>query len=507
MRRKEKRQRKFLKRFLYLDYRRLSGEIVHYGYSFSFKGALFFYSMAFLAALLLGFVYKLSLWEFIVLFIVCLIVTPSLVVNRYKKAYDVKRFSDVNKYMEKMLYYFKSSGKILTSLVDMQKMFPEGRMSRILRRAIDHIEGGKSEGDVREEALKMIEAEYGCSRMRLIHQFLLNAERNGGDCRTAIGLLLEDRRLWAGRSVERQKKKQTTLRSTVIALALTALLCVSILYLPAFMSGMEKTIDISGNVIVQISSLLFIILLIAIFTKAYEKSNMDFLLDSGGISREKAFRQYRELADYQATGHLVAGLAWSLIPFTLAFLIFMMTKSPFVVLLGIAGILFMLNEHRIGHKLTLRSYTREVEKTFPEWLLYVALLLNTESVPVALAHSLPTAPAAIAPPLTDMLAELEKDPCSELPYLRFLGFLNLTDVQETMATLFSMVNGSGSDAEGELGGILDHNFRMTDKAEQLKNEDKAAVMELYIILPGLAGALKLVVDMSVLLMSLFTLGA
>ena len=42
---------------------------------------------------------------------------------------------------------------------------------------------------------------------------------------------------------------------------------------------------------------------------------------------------------------------------------------------------------------------------------------------------------------------------------------------------------------------------MTDKAEKLKNEDKMAAMQAYVAIPGLIGAVKLMVDMSAFLIS------
>lgn len=502
-RKSENVRKKFLSRYLYLNYRRFHGDIEQYGYTYSWKNTIFSSSIAILVAVFLGILYKLSWVGLVVLSMVCLLLMPCVVVNAYRKAYELKKFSDANKYMEKLLYYFKSSRKILTALVDMQKIFPSGRMSKLLKKAIDHIQQGDSLHDVREEALKIIESEYGCGRMRTIHSFIFNAELNGGDCNTSIDLLLEDRRLWAGRNVELQKKKQSTLRNTVIALTLTALMCVFTLYLTNMLPEIKGMMDISDNPLVQITSIFFIILLLVIFIKAYEKSSIDWLSETDGISKEKAFRQFEELSEYDGKRHLANGIAWSVIPFAIAFFLFLKFRSPLIILAGVGGILFMLNEYRIGYRIMLKKYQREVEKAFPEWLLGIVLLLNTESVPVAIRKSLDTAPNALVPAIVKMLEELDANPASEYPYYRFLGFLNLPDVQEVMATLYSIVNGSGGDVEDEFRGILDHVFRMMDKSESLKNEDKAAVLEIYIMLPALVGAVKLMADMSVLLISLF----
>ncbi len=493
----------FLHRYLYLNYQRFHGDIEQYGYKFTMKNAVFSSSIAILTAMFLGILYKLSWVGLLVLGIACLLLTPGVVVSGYRKAFELKKFSDANKYMEKMLYYFKTSRKILTSLEDMQKIFPEGRMANLLEEAIQHIWKGSSARDAREEALEIIEREYGCSRMRTIHGFLFNAEVNGGDCDTSIDLLLEDRRLWAGRNVELQQRKQATFKTTVIALLLTILMCVSALYLPNLIPDIGTAMDISGNILVQISSVIFILLLLFLFIKAYEKSSMDWLKEEDGLSREKAFQQFGELSHWEEGSHLAKGIAWSVLPAATAFLFFLKFRSPLIILAGIAGILFMLNEHRFGHKVMLKRYTREVEKAFPEWLLGIALFLNTESVPVAIRKSLDTAPNALVPAIDQMLKEIEENSASEYPYYRFLGFLNLPDVQEVMATLYSIVNGSGGDISEEFRSILDHVFRMMDKSESLKNEDRAAVLEIYIMLPALVGAVKLMADMSVLLMSLF----
>lgn len=493
----------FLHRYLYLNYQRFHGDIEQYGYKFTIKNAILYGSLAIFTALFLGILYKLSWTGLLILGIFCLIFTPGVVVLGCRKAYELKKFSDANKYMEKMLYYFKTSKKILTSLIDMQKIFPDGRMAELLKKAIEHIQKGNSAYDVREEALQIIEKEYGCGRMHTIHGFLFNAELNGGDCDTSIDLLLEDRRLWAGRNVELQQRKQGTFKNTVIALALTVLMCVSALYLPSLLPDMKTVMDISGNILVQITSIIFIILLLFLFIKAYENSSMDWLKEEDGINREKAYQQFEELSTWKAGGHLAEGIAWSVLPTAAAFFLFLKFRSPLIILAGIAGILFMLNVNRIGHKAMLKNYRREVEKAFPEWLLGIALFLNTESVPVAIRKSMDTAPNVLVPAIAQMLEEIGENPASEYPYHRFLGFLNLPDIQEAMATLYSIVNGSGGNISEEFKGILDHVFRMMDKAESLKNEDRAAALEIYIMLPALIGAVKLMADMSVLLMSLF----
>ena len=70
-----------------------------------------------------------------------------------------------------------------------------GRLKRCLSRAIEELEYGMGQR-VYEDALRIIEEEYDCARIRTLHKFIVSVEEKGGRYRGAMEVLLEDFDRW-----------------------------------------------------------------------------------------------------------------------------------------------------------------------------------------------------------------------------------------------------------------------------------------------------------------------
>ena len=81
--------------------------------------------------------------------------------------------------MEQLLYSFRRQPKILTALQDTLLLFQEDENKELreaIENAIEHIQNATGTGDVYEEALAIIEKDFGCKRMLKIHNFLRQVE-------------------------------------------------------------------------------------------------------------------------------------------------------------------------------------------------------------------------------------------------------------------------------------------------------------------------------------------
>ena len=110
----------------YLNPGNVSAAIKKYGYAYSIKNTIVIYIMIIILTVAGGFVFWLGPIEICVVAICGMAMMPRVVVNGYKNMYEQKRFSDVNIYIEQVLYSFKKH----------QRLLPRCRMRKKLYRKI-----------------------------------------------------------------------------------------------------------------------------------------------------------------------------------------------------------------------------------------------------------------------------------------------------------------------------------------------------------------------------------
>ena len=142
---------------------------------------------------------------------------------------------------------------------------------------------------------------------------------------------------------------------------------------------------------------------------------------------------------------------------------------------------------------------KKMEKEFPQWLMDISLLLQTENVQVAFYRIRPQTPEVLRPAVDDMLEELSQNPESLEPYLNFLKDYDLPDVHSAMRMLYALSNGGYGNSEKQLSQILKRNQELLDKAEREQNQDSLAGLYALFLAPALTGAGKMMIDMTAFL--------
>ncbi len=433
--------------------KKLSDELVKYGYVFSTSKMIIAYLTMVVLAVVVGLFFHLNAPFIIALCIAVVLMLPLYIRNYNYNRYEQQRFSDVNIYMEQFVYSFMKTGKILATLTDVRELFPEGKMCDVIKSAIHHIKVTYEESNVEEGALKMIEKEYNYEGLKTMHGFALSVEANGGEYLSSMQLILESRRMWADRVYEQMKIRKHQ-RVLVLMSIITSLLLCLVLY---YMSD-KMDIDVGGHMLSQVVTFITLILDIWIYYFADKKLSVDFLMDDRKddgimVAKYKRFQRYKE--------------------------------NP--------------KSHYLSLKITRRQLTRAFEKEFPRWLLQVSLLLQSENVRVAIFKSLPDAPALMQDELAKLVLNLKKNPTSMKPYNDFLSEFNMPEVRSAMKMLFSLSEGTGANASDQIDDIIRRNQYMMDKAEKLHMEDTASGMYALFLAPQLTGGFKLLVDMVLLL--------
>lgn len=424
-----------------------------YGYVFSVKKSVFSFLIIFVSMFLLGQFFGLGPAARLALIAAGGILFPFLIRNTYKNRYLQRKFSDLNIYMEQFLYSFQKTGKVLTTLKDVYDLFEEGEMKRTLYKAIDHIEHTYTGTGISRSALGIIEEAYPYDGLSTMHGFAVQTEELGGSYYDAIMLLLESRRMWADRvyTLMRIKKKK---RSDIILSIITSLLLCTMVH---YFSG-RMDIDVASHPVAQIITTVVLTVDLFIYYLADRKLVGGYFEENdGSMSGEEAAAAFERLWNYKDT---VFG--------------------------------------RMAARALKKRLSREIEKRFPQWLLQISLLLQTENVQVALIRSYENAPGVLKPPLLKMIGTLKLSPGDIGAYTRFLSEFTLPEVRSTMKMLHSISEGSGGDAAGQIADIVRRSTQLNDKSKQLGSEDAVAGMYALFLAPQLTGGLKLMVDMALI---------
>lgn len=115
-----------------------------------------------------------------------------------------------------------------------------------------------------------------------------------------------------------------------------------------------------------------------------------------------------------------------------------------------------------------------------------------------------SAPEILKPELINLVEHLEASPESNVPFSRFMQEFSIPEISSAMGMLYSLSDGSGSDADVQMEEILSRNARWMGEAEAMSNQDKAAKMYMLFLIPALLGALKMVLDMTLILFAFFS---
>jgi Ca2+/Na+ antiporter len=443
----------------------LSEEIKKYGYVFSVKKNVLLYIFTAIVSMVMGRLFALNLANMIILMLFVIALLPFFIRNGMKNRYNQKRFSDVNTYMEQFLYSFEKNGKILETLRDVKQLFAEGTMQKKIEMAIHHIEN-TFDDDVEKDALGIIEREYGFDGMHRMHEFSLSVENEGGEYRGSAAILLDERRLWADRTYEYLKEKRHQRNKVFMSIASTLVLC-SVIYIMAD----RMDLNTGSSMIVQIVTMIVLGMDMLIFYAADRRlSQDDFIKKTSDGSYEAGLEEKYFMKKEEAGTDRHKKFIKSL-------------KGPFSII----------------HEKTVRKIvTRQIEKDFPKWLISMALLLQNDTVQVAIEKSIDSAPVILKPHLKRLVDELRLEPTGIKPFMNFLSEYTLPEVRASMKVLYSLSENGNGATSAEIEEILKRNEKLVDRAGQLKNQDRMAGMTALFMAPQITGGFKLIVDLGVM---------
>lgn len=430
-----------------------------------------------------------------ILIVIFLCSLPVIIVDQFRFLYEQKRFRQSVDYMEQMIYSFKKTPKILVSLQDVLSL-SDGKMKECLQQAIEAIE----HGDLYEDALLPIENEYGCERMKILHDFMIKVERQGGKYQSTLNVILDDIHSWTERTYSFQKDRSVVKNSIIVSLVMGIMITATTVILFSRNKSMSPILKWEAY---QIGSFVVLGVMILLFAFVQKKLTGSWLEDIHDCDEKQIKKDWK---NFRGKHNKMNELAQSVIAALMCspVLIFGIWKANKIfIIIGIVLIILVFFVPAGNGNAAKNRLMKECEKEFPGWIRGIALDLQTDNVYMSLRNSAPTAPFVFRNELYKMIDEIEKDPTGIMPYQHFLEDLELPEIHSIVKMLYSLNAVGNDDAESQINSLIIRNNALIEKAERIKDADKVKLVKQITWLPMLTSTAKIFLDMGLLIMYLF----
>ncbi len=409
-----------------------------------------------------------------------------------------ERFEMVSVYIDTLLYSFVKEEKIIRAFEDVVSTLKESSMKKTVQHALDYMQQTFDDREIFRESIGIIEKEYNCERVHTVHEFMLHSEYYGGEIEKTADLLLEDKNAWVRRINEAIDERKRYLREIILSAVVSLLICGIIMYLPAM------RVDISGNIFVQLISVIVVILddLMILRGQSYLEADwltIDMTKGDNYTEKLKNYSNYDEKREKKLSYILAAG------PMALT-VFFLLTGRQVGIFLAALVTVFMLNQHKIGHRLMKKNLLREIKSAFPKWLMDISLLIQNENVHVAIEKSCENVCPLLREEVNSLLERLNMEPESSKPFHEFLKSFQIPQISSAMGILYAISIGNSGNGEKQIKELISNNFLMLDAADSARLKNKTAGMYLLFLAPVVTASFKLIVDMAVFLLGFLSQG-
>lgn len=446
------------------------------------------YFVAFIIVYALHVLLRLNWYMTVLLGVFALVMIP-----RHKKRYEIfmqnkRRFFEVSSYLDTLLYSFVKEEKVVLAISDVSQTLPQGEMKNLVDKAFDYMRLTFDKIEVLEEALRMIEKEYPCQRIRDVHKFMTHVEYYGGEIEKPVNLLLADKGRWERRIQEAIGQRNKQFVDVILSVTASLMICGAIVHLPVM------DMDISNEWFVQIFTLLVVVVNDWIVLKAQKILMVDWLTLQLTEDEEYYVKKMREFRNFDEKKQKNLSLLLGGIGVVLT-TCFLFMGNEWFVLAGLLLTLLFVNQHRVGKNIMRKNLIREVKYAFPNWLLDIVLLLQSENVQVALQKSREYVPGVLSEELYQLTERLELQPESSEPYHLFLKDFAIPEVNSAMGILYSLSIGNSGNADKQISELVEKNLALLDDTERELLKNSSSGMYLLFLLPVVVASFKLIVDM------------
>lgn len=476
----------------------LQKEIGGYGYDFDISKFIITLIVIPTLSIVIGRILELQWIYIFVIIAVFLCCIPDILLLNYKYLYEQRRFSEINSYIEQMIYSFKKKDKIISCLEDVRQL-ANNNMARVIDKAMENIMHGETRKDIYRESLDIIEKEYNCSRIKTLHSFLIEIEENGGEYQHSLTILLDDIQQWAKRIRLLQQTRKGIQAKVLLSIVLAMGTCSAML----FMIPQEYVSMITDKSIYQICTTFILIACILLYVYTNKKLTSSYLDDDDDLMKTDEFKKCYEVATKfnvkeGRKNNIKKIIAMIICAGVLYFVddyipnVSLILPAVMFLFLGV----FFLYQPNFKKNNAIKKTVREIEKVFPIWIRTLVLHLQTNNVTVALYNSISTVPSALYHEVAKLVNGIYKKPNEITPYLKFMeDFEGCHDLKTSVKHLYALSEFGADDLVRQLDYLIQQNQELMEHSEQMRNEDKMAGLSTLILAPMLLSIAKLVVDL------------
>lgn len=466
-----------------------------FGKEITFKSLMIVIMGTLLALYVVGSMLKLNIYYMLVCAIVLLMSTPHIILLVFRSGYEKYRFKDIVEYMEQLIYAFHKSGKINDSLLDVYNT-SEGNIKEVVGEMLDCINGEKMITEPYKTAFDIIEDKYRCTRLHLLHDFLVECEERGGDASEALEMLINDIRGWSERTLEYQNQRKKARNDVILSIMLALVTCgMMINLIPS-----EYTAAIIIQNVYQIVTMFCVIANIFIFIIVQNKVSKSYLdIELDGDSSDYAVRKREWLENYNKKDHFKPMIIKTCIMLVFVLVEVYLKLDYYIIIPTAVMALMILIFDGMRKNSALSVVTKELYMMFPQWIRTLSLSLQTDNVHVSVQNSLSKCPRIIYHDVEHFIEDLADDPVSAKPFNKFLSEYNVPTLRLSINYLYLASQFGTEDSLAQLDYLVAQNTQLTIQEEKMRNESALAGINLFIFAPMLVAIVKLLLDLALFL--------
>lgn len=435
--------------------------------------------------------YRINYILSLLVMVMALLLIPGLVRGYFKERYDAARFSDVDIYLHQISYSFTRTPKINMALRDVYEI-SSGNLKECIGKALEELQYGMGDR-VYDDALKIIEEEYDCTRIRTLHKFIISVEEKGGRYAGAMEVLLEDFDRWVNNVYRYQEEIHKIKRDISVGIIISMVLAM----LTTIMCNMlnmfsDKTVSITDSVAYQSAAVVFVILCMSFFTYTRKHYRFDWL---GKSRTDKQIVYDYNIVFKSDVWRLTIKLlpVWLVLIIAMAVLFIFNMKLPAVCMLAI--IIVLVSTPFLQKKGAQRRVKNDLYLGFTEWLRELSVNLENKPLLSAVEDTYDCCPVIMKEPLEKFICDIENNPSDVMPYYGFLGEFGVIDIQAAVRMLYSIGELEQDSMSATINAIVRRNYELSDKAELTRYMDSTSMMRFSEYVPTFFVALKMAVDM------------
>lgn len=422
--------------------------------------------------------------------------------------YKAKRFDDVDLYIHQMLFSFQRYGDISVALEDVARV-SDGQLCDTILAAIK-LRSQDWSAESSEKALALIEKEYECDKIKVLHKFLISATSRGGDYLTSLKGLISDFDRWVLRVYRKQEELRRIRMDTGIGVIICALVGSISILMTRIMGGSDINMDISGKFGYQIVSALFFIACIIYYTVVQSHFTGEWLAkprddDSILDDYNKVFHNRRD--EDRKTVLIISAVMLLIGAVVIVGGMSIITDDIFRIVAYAIGAMFMFFalfcavKSSAGSNMAKKRLEKDIYEAFPEWLRDVSINMQYSPIRRAIADTKDNCPAVLKEPLERFIDDITEHPNSVEPYYDFLKEFNITDISTAMKTLYSFDELEKDEVDDAINTLIERAYTVVDKREELKAKDEIGVMSFIQVIPTGFLSMKIATDMLLIVMS------